>query len=532
MVDISQNVTVLPAKADHYPKPTDLLGSVDAQVFPLQSLPQCIREAVVEVQNYVQAPVPLVVSSVMGILATVAQGLILVRRDSSLVSPVSLIVLSIAEPNERKSFTESFFIKPVIDWENRQAAETRKAFAAYKAKLVVYDAVEAGLIKEVKKFDSDSDLEQAEQKLKEHLETKPFKPLTPRLLQADATKEASIKHLAEYYPSLGILSAEGGTVLGGNSLSQSSIVGPIAFINSAWGNERQLIDRSGEGQTKLENVALSVSLAVQPAVIEKFLNKNDGMARGIGFIARSLLTFPVSTQGERLYRESPEAMPAVDTLNQVTSMLLKLQPDRLRDSYLNRVQVPLSKEAKAVWIEYYNRTELAQAFGLPLQYLRDVGGKSADNAARLAGIFHLVDRVARGDVPDETPSSWGEVSAEHMGMGCDVAEFYLNEALRYLSSGDLPEDIRDAQEVSDRLRVYLLQRQRSTEALPDSLRVNEITKRGLMRLLPRKINNLNSINPLLDELLTANHLLDKRKDKNSIVLTINPRLTEEDWRHD
>ena len=532
MVDISQNVTVLPAKIDGYPEPVELLGAIDAQPFPLGSLPQCLREAVVEVQGYVQAPVPLVVSSVLGILSTVAQGLIMVRRDSSLVSPVSLIVLSIAEPNERKSFTESFFIEPIIHWENQQAAETRKAFAEYKAKLVVYEAIDAGLTKNVKQFDTDGDLEQAEQALKDHLETRPVKPLTPRLIQADATKEASIKHLAEYYPSLGILSAEGGTVLGGNSLSQSSIVGPIAFINSAWGNERQVIDRSGEGQTKLDNVALSVSLAVQPAVIEKFLNKNDGMARGIGFIARSLLTCPVSTQGERLYRESPDSMPAVDALNQVTSMLLKLQPERLRDSHLNRVQVPLSPMAKAVWVEYYNRTESAQAFGSSLQYVRDVGGKSADNAARIAGIFHLIDRMSRGDVPDESLSSWGEISDDHMRMGCDVAEFYLNEALRYLSSSDLPEDIRDAQEVSDRLKVYLLNRQQSVDALPDGLRVNEITKRGLMRLLPRKINNLKSINPLLDELLVANHLIDKHSVGKSIVLVINPRLTEGGLSHE
>lgn len=526
MTDITENIRVLPAATDDYPAPMDLLGTTDAQPFPLESLPPCIAEAVIEVQRYVQAPEALVVSCVLGILANVGQGLIMVRRDSSLVSPLSLIVLSIAEPNERKSFTESFFIKPLIEWENQQASETRKTFAAYKAKMVSFDAIQSKLEKAIKNHDSDAELSEAEQALKEHLEAKPPTPLTPRLMQADATKEASIKHLSECYPSLGILSAEGGTVLGGNSLSQSSIVGPIAFINSAWGNERQLVDRSGDGQTKLENVALTVSLAVQPAVIEKFLSKNDGMARGIGFIARALMTCPISTQGHRPYGEPPETMPAVDTLNQVVSMLLKLQPERIRGNHLNRVQVSLSPEAKAIWVRYYDHTEQQQGLGSTLQFVRDVAGKSADNASRLAGIFHLVDLMSRGDVPDETQSSWGQVSAEHMAMGADVASFYLNEALRYLSASDLPEDVRDAQEVSDRLTAYLIERQSSSGPLPDGLRVNEITKRELMRLLPRKINNLKSLNPLLDELLTANHLLGKQAVGKSILLTINPRLTE------
>ena len=48
--------------ADKYPKPLPLMASVEPSEFPIDSLPDVIKEAVLEVQSFMQAPLPLIVS--------------------------------------------------------------------------------------------------------------------------------------------------------------------------------------------------------------------------------------------------------------------------------------------------------------------------------------------------------------------------------------------------------------------------------------------------------------------------------------
>jgi len=508
--------------AEAYPVPLPLLGQTRKPDFPISALPAAIQSAVLEVHDYVQAPVALIASCVLGVLAAVSQGLILVRRDAELIGPVSLIVLSIAQPNERKSFVESFFTRAVKAWESEQRVEAAQALNDYKAALVAFEAIEAKLVKDLKSAEGDAEVEQLQNDLATHLkEHRPIKPLSPRIIESDSTKEATIKHLSEKYPMSAIISAEGGTVLGGNSLNQSSIVGPLAFYNSLWSNESFSVNRSGEGETQLDNVALTMSIAVQPEVIEKFLDKGDQMARGIGFLARSLLCYPESTQGQRPYKEAPKGFPAVEVVNTTLGVLLRMLPEHIERGVLRRKVVNLSPEAKAVWIQYYNRTEAEQQQGLAFEFVRDVAGKSADNAARIAGLLHLVD--------SDNPYVIGdEISARHMESGADLAAYYLAEAKAYLATTDLPENIRLAQYMSERLASYLSRRKANPATIKGGLMWNEITKREFLRMGGAKLQKLPSINPLLDELTAASHITDVREGnrKSSIVLTINPRLVE------
>lgn len=514
--NIAKHLKPLEGEQD-YPEPLQLLGSHDRPEFPLKALPPIIKDAVLACHSYTQAPLPLVVSCVLGILSAVCQNLILVRRDKVLVSPVSLILITIADSNERKTQVEKHFIPVIQEWEAEQARETAKNFNQYQADLVVFESVKAAIEKEIKQAGADGDLEELSKRLATHNATYPPMPLSPRLIQADSTKEATAKHLAEKYPSVAIISSEGGVVFGGSSLSQSSIIGPLAFYNSLWSNEKVTIDRSGDGQTILDGVALTMSISVQPEVLDSFLKKGDGMARGIGFFARALTCRPESTQGQRLYKE-PESFEAVDLLNHRIKELLQLLPDKIKNRSLSRKQVSLSPEAKAVWVQYFNATEQAQQVGKGFEFVRDVAGKTADNAARIAGILHLIDN-------DEPYLIGDEISAKHAAASADIAEYYLKEGKAYFAGNDLPEETRHAQEVSDRIRAYCVNRQQSTAPLDDGLRWNEMTLRELRRKLPANINKLKSLTPILDELTTAAHIVSVQDvGRGSKLLTINPKL--------
>ena len=53
---------------------------------------------------------------------------------------------------------------------------------------------------------------------------------------------------------------------------------------------------------------MTISLQVQPHVLADFLDRDRGMSRGSGFLARFLVSQPMSLQGRRLYKE-PGDMP-------------------------------------------------------------------------------------------------------------------------------------------------------------------------------------------------------------------------------
>ncbi len=193
-----------------------------------------------------------------------------------------------------------------------------------------------------------------------------------------------------------------------------------------------------------------------------------------------------------------------------------MQEDHIENGRLKRDTLSLDDEAKEVWIKYYNSTETTQCRGEALEYIRDVAGKTADNASRLAALFHLIESDS------ETISD--TINKDCMRMGCKVAEYYLHEALIYLESSELPDEFKNAQDISERLISYAMKRKQTPDNIKDRLLWNEITHRQLLRIAPRKINDKKSMALVLIEMEDADHILDNRKIGKSIIYTINPRL--------
>jgi len=498
-----------------YPRVKPIIGVREKPVFPLDALPVVLREAVLEIEDYVQAPTALIVSSLLGICSAIVQGLIKVRRDNALVSPTSLYILIIAEPNERKSFIERYFRSVIEKWEvTTQKMYTEKQYQ-YAAEQVSFEAKQKSLEKQINaNTDNPDELKRLTKELAELMSEKPIKPLVPKMLFGDATKEALTKSLDENYPSGAIISAEGGGILAG-ALTRDGLTGVLATLNSLWSGETVTINRSGDGDRILKNVALTLSIEVQEAVILEFLSKGKEMARGIGFLARTLFCFPESTQGKRPYKKPSENNFGVDALNDRLNFLISMVDDYVKNRRLSRKTIPLDDEAKQVWIKYYNTTEALQRKGENLEFLRDVAGKTADNATRLAGIFHALEYEGEID---------GCITATHMTMGCQVAEYYLHEALNYLDSSELPEEFKNAQDISERLVSYCMKRKQKGVNIDDGLLWHEITHRGIQRIAPRKISDKKSIAPILVELEDAGHIVSNYERGKSIVYVINPAL--------
>jgi hypothetical protein len=110
------------------------------------------------------------------------------------------------------------------------------------------------------------------------------------------------------------------------------------------------------------------------------------------------------------------------------------------------IDLPLSPEAKAVWIEFYERHAKRQARA-PSASLAAAFSKLEGYAARFALIFHVV-RTSHVENPATTP-----IDVESMRCGIEVAELCAYEAVRVYEALQESDEERDQRDLFDLVRV-------------------------------------------------------------------------------
>ena len=87
----------------------------------------------------------------------------------------------------------------------------------------------------------------------------------------------------------------------------------------------------------------------------------------------------------------------------------------------------MSPEARELSIAFHDTVEKSMSPDGPLSALRDVEGKAAKQAARIAGVLQIVDDV-----------SASAVESDAMKRACELATWYLDEAARLASESLVP----------------------------------------------------------------------------------------------
>ena len=415
---------------DDWPEPEPLTTSLDPLPYPVGALPPEVRDAVLEVQGFVQAPAALVACSALSTLSVAAQGLIDVRRDAQLLGPVSLYVLAVAESGERKTTCDRILGAALREWERERARAAAPAQAAHASAAAALQARHDGLLEAIRRKGRDGhDTAEDESALKElALSTAPAEPV-PRLLYADATPEALSHALASGWPSGAVISAEGGAVFGAHGMSHETILRNLALLNTLWDGGEIAVDRRSKPSFRLRDRRLSFGVMVQPETLRGFLERAGTLPRGSGFIARFLIAWPESTQGRRDYRPAPASMPAVERFGLRIRELLEMPLATHADGGLQPTQLSLSPQAHAEWVRAHDRIE--RALGPRGEYadIRDVAAKAAENIARMAALFHVLAHGPGGDIE----------SAE-IDAAATIVDWHLHEARRLLADlGGTPE---------------------------------------------------------------------------------------------
>lgn len=422
-----------PEAQEEWPEPMPLVKHYLPEEYPLDSLPDTIRAAVEEVAGFVKAPIPLVASSALAALSLACQAHADIKRAEKLHGPISLYMLAIADSGERKTTCDGFFMSAIRQFEREQTEAMKPAIQQYDAAFAAWDAEREGILSAIRDAGKKG---KPTNKMREDLEqlqqSKPESPPVPRLLLEDETPENLVWSLAKQWPSSGIISSEAGMVLGSHAMGRDSVMRNLATLNIVWDGGEFSIGRKTTESFKMRGGRATIALQTQEATLHNFLEKSGDLARGTGFLARFLVSWPASTQGYRMFTEAPMHWPHLSAFHaRITAMLS--QPFTLdEDGMLTPPIMSLSRGAKDAWIEYHDTIERGLTHGGELGDVRDVASKSADNAARLAALFQMFE------------SGFSPVSHEVFDRASTIAAWHLSESRRFLGGFSLPREMGDA----------------------------------------------------------------------------------------
>ncbi len=486
---------------DEWPELQPLIAKLDASEYPIESLPPAVRCAVLEVAGFVKAPLPLIAGAALASLSLAIQAHVDVQRADRLTGPCGLFLLAIADSGERKTTCDGFFTSAIRDYEAAEQEAAKPLMVAYMSAHEAWEAQRSGVKEKIKALSKDGKpVGQQVETLRKLDDNEPIPPRVPRLIYGDVTPEALAYDLAKKWPSGGVISSEAGVVFGGHGMGADSVMRNLATLNQLWDGVPISTTRRTTESFTTYGARLTMALQVQESTIRAFFANTKGLARGTGFLARFLVAWPESTQGTRYFTAAPKDWPALATFNNRLSTILKMAAPIDETGVLTPVMLTLSPEAMAAWVAFHDSIESMLTRSGELYEVRDVASKTADNAARLAALFHTFN------------GSIGPIDIDAMESASSIAAWHLSEARRFLSELALtPEQANPARlegwlaDYCMRERVDRVSTRDIQQFGPGSLRdkkaiqeaVQELTELGRARLITEGKRKLIQINPAL-----------------------------------
>ena len=522
------------------PVPLDTFHQ-EGRPYPLEALSPWHEALVREISERIGVPVAMAAQSIQSAMSYGSQGLVNVVRPTEsgeLLGPVSTGHLTLADSSERKSSCDDAvmaFLRPEEERiRQKYTAKYNAAVAEHEIWLEEYTSRKKLFGKLLSQAESDVKVAEQVLELQNELSglklNEPFKPperiedFLPKLFVQNFTSQALGRSLAKY-PSGIISSAEGAQVLGGYSFQKDSVLSTLAALNELiWsGNMRN--DRIGDTGIDVQNSRLSVNIMIQPSAAQDAFN--NPLFRGTGFLARLCLAHPVSRAGSRFIDPQKALKSRKKNENCLDQFQIKLRSllhlVRLNPAgQLELINLSMDNSAKKIWIEYYNQIEKELGDGGQFADFRDVAGKSAEIAARLAAQSHVLRHVQPRPLDQEWKDSWVDegrsaldqpISKDDVESGIEIARWHLEEFMRVYGCALEDQPIKDAQVVLNWLRDH----QKASEFRNGKDLAIRILQQSGTRPVCRKRERLMEALSILEQ---ANYL---RLEENTKSIRSNPK---------
>lgn len=385
--------------------------------FPIAALPPVVRRYVEECAAFLGCCPSLVALPVLVVLASAigtTRRVILRGGAQPWAEPSVLWGAIVAESGQLKSPALDLGVSPLRYHERKAGRENEELGRQYAKDLAQYDRNTASYRRG---------------KLAEPPE-KPKRPSYRRFIVSDVTVEAFADRLADNPRGLLVTRDElNGWLQSFDAYRAGSRGGDAAKWLELHGARTLTVDRKG-GELPtihLPIAAASVIGGIQPATLARVLTPEFFEN---GFAARLLLTIPPTVQ--RRWTEAEVSHEALDGLARVLAHLVELRLAQDADGDPVPVDLVLTKEGKAAWIQFFNE-HAAEGEGLHGR-LAAAWSKAEGYAARFALVIHVV-REACGEA---TPNSG--VDARDVAAGAELSRWFLAETERvYAVLGESPE---------------------------------------------------------------------------------------------
>jgi hypothetical protein len=251
------------------------------------------------------------------------------------------------------------------------------------------------------------------------------KPVRTRYRTGDPTPEAVVRILQENPRGL-LLSRDELAAWIGSFDRYSNGAADLQFWIEIWSGDQLSRDRVGDGNITVSNPAVPLTGTIQPQTLKEKLGDLHFQS---GFAARLILCRPPVKP--KSWTEADVTRDLLDRYGQLLRTLYALE-DRMEDG--DPALVPLSEEAKDVWIDFHDREN--QRVFRESGVARTCRAKAITHAARIALVLHLC-RVADGQ---QEP---GPIDAGTMQSGIEVARWCFTETLRVYHELDLRTEAMD-----------------------------------------------------------------------------------------
>lgn len=460
--------------------------------YPVDALSSIIRDAVCSYQKYGQQPLPLIACSALANVSLACQTLANVARDKLLVGPISLYFLCVSPSGERKSGCDHTFSQAIRQWQldvrEKLSPHVKVAETLHKTWSVEKEGL-LSRIKSEKRLRRNTD--ELQELLLDHMSKEPEIPLLPVLFFEDATQEALAQHLASGWPNASLWSDEGAIVMNGHGM-QNNTTKFIALLNRLWDGKAFIAHRKTTSSFTVDNRRLTISLMMQPLILEQMLAKNGGISRQSGFLARSLIAYPKSEMGNRFYKEPPAK---IASLQQYHDRLLDCLGSTLildKHGCHDLPTLHFSKSAKNEWVAFFNQVERGLKDPKQWRSIRDFASKAAENTARLSALLHLFN------------GSTSDISAENMDQAIAIIRWHLNESKRVLGN----QFLTPTQHAANKVLRWMIDHE-LTETSP-----RELVQYGPIRDKEKRDEAL--------KLLLDDHCLKEIKTGKKTTLFLNP----------